>query len=495
MENITEDSSVVELATVAETLTLSFQNIGTIDNLVGFDMLTKLCLDNNFITKIAGISHLKQLRWLDLSFNKIRKIEGLSELKNVEDISLYSNKISEIEGLDECPKLQCLSLGNNEVESLDQAIKLRQLRSLKMVNLTGNPICREPEYKTTILAYVNNLMYLDYALISAQEFSAAREQFHDELLDVEEKESVAAEKDSRDQALSETLAELDSAGIVFAHTLFDSMFSDDSDLERLKHLPGVKDTIEQFRAAFKANSEEFIKTCTDVHVEKVADIAAFEECIAKVRQEDDTESRTIIEDCNRRFKMAMMAFDDQTERHHTVIRLQGELDEVCDELMSIELRQVEKFEVVMDGFDNKMLEYKTQAIERLTTFFRAVEEMEDNFTNGVKAVCLDLIDRLQKEELAEDYLDDEAMSLVMDKDICLQSVTASHDLHVSALLKGEDAGRALEMKRYHDLINQHTDTERQRNRGRILQIHDYARSVKVHLNSYLALDDGDEDEL
>lgn len=34
MENITEDSSVVELATVAETLELSFQNIGKIDNLV-----------------------------------------------------------------------------------------------------------------------------------------------------------------------------------------------------------------------------------------------------------------------------------------------------------------------------------------------------------------------------------------------------------------------------------------------------------------------------
>jgi hypothetical protein len=34
---------------------------------------------------------------------------------------------------------------------------------------------------------------------------------------------------------------------------------------------------------------------------------------------------------------------------------------------------------------------------------------------GVRSVAQDLIDRLAREELAEDYLDDEAMSMVIDK--------------------------------------------------------------------------------
>ena len=34
---------------------------------------------------------------------------------------------------------------------------------------------------------------------------------------------------------------------------------------------------------------------------------------------------------------------------------------------------------------------------------------------GVRAVAIDLIERLAREELAEDYLDDEAMGLVIDK--------------------------------------------------------------------------------
>jgi hypothetical protein len=33
----------------------------------------------------------------------------------------------------------------------------------------------------------------------------------------------------------------------------------------------------------------------------------------------------------------------------------------------------------------------------------------------VRSVAQDLIDRLAREELAEDYLDDEAMSMVIDK--------------------------------------------------------------------------------
>jgi hypothetical protein len=170
--------------------------------------------------------------------------------------------------------------------------------------------------------------------------------FHDELLDVEEKESVAAEKESRDKALEETLTQLESAGIVFAHTIFDDMFSDDSELERLKHLPGVKDTIEAFRTSFKAQSEEFIREGMAVYAVKKADMDAFDAAVAAVRNADDTESRLLIEEYNRNKKSAMMVFGEHSERQATVTKLQAELDRVCDELMSIELRQVEKFEKV-----------------------------------------------------------------------------------------------------------------------------------------------------
>ena len=91
--------SLVDLAPKALTLTLSFKSVGHIENLVGFDRLEKLCLDNNFIEEIVNLSHLKCLKWLDLSFNKIRRVQGLDQLKKLEDLSLYCNKISVVEGM------------------------------------------------------------------------------------------------------------------------------------------------------------------------------------------------------------------------------------------------------------------------------------------------------------------------------------------------------------------------------------------------------------
>lgn len=111
----TGEINLVDVAPSALKLSMSFKNIGRIENLVGFNQLIKLCLDNNLIEEIINLSHLKALRWLDLSFNKIRKIQGLENLKQLEDLSLYCNKISAVEGLEFCPNLQCLSLGNVNV--------------------------------------------------------------------------------------------------------------------------------------------------------------------------------------------------------------------------------------------------------------------------------------------------------------------------------------------------------------------------------------------
>ena len=80
--------------------------------------------------------------------------------------------------------------------------------------------------------------------------------------------------------------------------------------------------------------------------------------------------------------------------------------------MSIELRLNEKFDSLVDDFDNRMADAKNTALEAQQLFFRAVEELEDKFSNGIRSVCSDMIDRYVREELAEDFLTEEAMALV-----------------------------------------------------------------------------------
>jgi len=492
------EPNLVDLAPSVTTLTLSFKKIGRIENLVGFNVLTKLCLDNNNIDEIRGIEHLTTLRWLDLSFNKIKKIKGLDTLTQLEDLSLFSNKIVSIEGLDRCSKLECLSLGNNRITSLEQVIKLRQLRSLKMLALMGNAVCAEPEFRLSVLAYVDSLQFLDYASIDSQEKLNAKEQFHDELLDVEEKESVINQKRAADLELEARVKQLNTAGILFAHTMFDDMFSDDPDLEKLKALPGIKDKVEEFRQTYRTMSEDFIRVAMDKFALKKKEVDDFEASVKKMRTKDDAASTQLIDSFNKSNKAIVQAITAQnsmvsrSECQRLVRGLLDELDKVCDELMSMELRQVEKFEAIVDEFDNRLAEAKTAALELQGIFFRSVEELEDKFVVNIRGVVADLIERLAREELAEDFLDEAATSLLMDKETTMGVAGSSHDMHLSRILKREDEARNAETKRYQEAVHGHMNAEKARNRNRVLEIHDYCRACKVNITSLLLTDDDDE---
>jgi Leucine-rich repeat len=162
---------LAQAVSTAPTLRLSYKHILKVDNLQGFGALTKLCLDNNRIERMVNLGHLVHLRWLDLSFNCISRIEGLTSLTALEDLSLYSNRITEVEGLDGCRALQCLSLGRNAIAGLDNIVKLRPFPRLQLVNLEGNPVCREADYRYTALAYLRSMRFHDYVMVDPAEVS------------------------------------------------------------------------------------------------------------------------------------------------------------------------------------------------------------------------------------------------------------------------------------------------------------------------------------
>ena len=95
-----DDEGRVEFEDV-RSMVLSFKNIVRIENLQGFEGLTRLQLDNNFLERIENLGHLVNLEWLDISFNKISRIEGLEKLVRLKDLSLFHNQISVRSAVDE----------------------------------------------------------------------------------------------------------------------------------------------------------------------------------------------------------------------------------------------------------------------------------------------------------------------------------------------------------------------------------------------------------
>jgi len=123
-------------------LLLSYKNVLKIDNLVGFEKLIKLQLDNNIIERVENLGHLTTLEWLDLSFNNISAISGLETLTNLTNLSFFSNRLTEATGLDSLTKLQVLSLGNNLITDVQSVMYLRPFKQLQAVNFVGNPLCQ-----------------------------------------------------------------------------------------------------------------------------------------------------------------------------------------------------------------------------------------------------------------------------------------------------------------------------------------------------------------
>ena len=140
-------------------------------------------LDNNIICKIQGLNSLVNLRWLDLSFNLIEKIEGLEHNKELEDLSLYTNKITELSGLEELSKLNVLSVGRNKIEKLEpMLLYLKKLKNrLQVLKIEDNPFKSEEKNnkdnlsRNKTIAWLKDLKYLDYRIISDEERLAAVE--------------------------------------------------------------------------------------------------------------------------------------------------------------------------------------------------------------------------------------------------------------------------------------------------------------------------------
>jgi hypothetical protein len=494
-EALTPLSELVSQATV---LRLSFKNIRKIDNLQGFDNLTTLCLDNNVIDKICNISHLVHLKWLDLSFNSIKKIEGLDTLTSLTDLSLFNNQIDAIGGLHNCTELQCLSLGNNAIVSLDVCQYLRKFKKLHLVNLEGNPVCKEAEYKMMLLAYLPNIKYLDYALIYAIDVATAREQYQDELQEAEENEVVSEEKEKRDAQAAALTQLLDAANLSVIQTIFDEFFAEDTEHTKLQHLPSINEHVDTLRNAIDQLSENFKISGLALQESKDKEVKKFEAALSAMRAKDASTAVTNIEDFSREKKRVFRQIQDTDASSQIAIPLMENLDDLYENLMDLEMQQVQKFEEMLGDFEEAFGELKIQCGELCTNYFKSLQEAEENYFNNVTALANELLEKAGKEELDMTQLSEEATNLLVDRDTLMACISGSHDIHVTKGFNAEAACEEREKSRFAQCVNSYQEDAQKRNRSRIMEIFKYKEESKAEIAAILeedVVDDEDDYEI
>ncbi|KAI0994807.1 hypothetical protein K3495_g13375 [Podosphaera aphanis] len=92
--------------------------------------LTDLDLYDNLITQIQNLEELQLLSSLDLSFNKIRHIKHISQLTSLTDLYFVQNKIGTINNLSGLSKLRNLELAANRIRKIQGLETLTGLEEL-----------------------------------------------------------------------------------------------------------------------------------------------------------------------------------------------------------------------------------------------------------------------------------------------------------------------------------------------------------------------------
>lgn len=136
------------------TLDMSHNCISTIDSSVKLIRKVEfLDLSYNQLSSVENLQHLYNLVHVDLSYNSLRVLEAAhTRLGNIKTLSLAGNQLDRLTGLTKLYSLVNLDLSHNQLAQLEEIKNISSLPCLEKLNLSSNPMCIIPDYRTKVLA-------------------------------------------------------------------------------------------------------------------------------------------------------------------------------------------------------------------------------------------------------------------------------------------------------------------------------------------------------
>ncbi|KAM9813727.1 LOW QUALITY PROTEIN: nischarin [Neosynchiropus ocellatus] len=136
------------------TVDMSHNSIRTIDSSVKLiPKVEFLDLSHNQLSSVENLQYLYNLVHVDLSYNSLQVLEAAhTRLGNIKTLSLAGNQLEKLTGLTKLYSLVNLDLSSNRLAQLEEIRNIGSLPCLEKINLSSNPMCIIPDYRTKVLA-------------------------------------------------------------------------------------------------------------------------------------------------------------------------------------------------------------------------------------------------------------------------------------------------------------------------------------------------------
>ncbi|OXU31637.1 hypothetical protein TSAR_016127 [Trichomalopsis sarcophagae] len=469
---------------------LEYLNILKIDCLWPLTNLVKLKLNNNAIEKIENLECLKNLCELDLSFNRITTIENLEALENLHILSLYDNQIDVIQGLDHMHSLAILSIGKNFIHDLEHVLYFRKLKGLRSLQVAGNPCTERSGYASYLIAFVPQLIYYSYKMITEKEREEANEKHRRALANILEAEAKKQKEVEAIKAAEEKIAQLSVSYVEYLDEdcLFQQMFCNDDEGTKLAKLnQDTEAAFEQYRQTFSEICHQLYELGLKEESRRREEIQALNNVVEDRLTTATNKARKIMDSVQSK-RVEITVRVTQMLREAAIVADDADLDDdAIDEIdkvarqLSLEFNQYidvvwkklmreetvihEQIEEMSRMFETNINDMVTAFLETVQEYFSQLRNLETEYNENLSPIVMTYLNSIEDAD-KNPFL----LSLMEDKDALTNCLAGSHFLHLQVIDDRQDRMvkrlRDWQAKFLQNLVDDETD----RSRNRILEI-------------------------
>ncbi|KAL6444746.1 hypothetical protein ACFW04_002067 [Cataglyphis niger] len=308
---------------------IEFLNILNIDYVWLLKNLVKLSLSHNVIERIENLDELIHLKELDLSFNRIKVMENLDNLHQLEILLLYSNEISIVQGINNLKKLMILNIGKNKINDWKHVIYLRDFKSLKSLNIFDNPCTEMDGYLDYLFAYVPQLIYYQYRMISESDRQSAIDKHYRKISNLEENEAKVQTELTLQQKFNDRLALLSASYVEYLDedNLFQQMFSSDEAGRMLSTInDDTQNAFEEYKKSFSAICHELYELGLQEHDKRIEEIRLFELVVNEGKENNQNVARKDENKRNRKQILEISHFFESLQQEFNLLSPTQEVD-------------------------------------------------------------------------------------------------------------------------------------------------------------------------